>query len=141
MSAQNPYKAAGIIAVIYFSLLALIGVPAGLCFMIFSGLRAEMLLVGVLLIALPIMGIVASAFILSRGPNNFSLAIFGGLTLLLCLATLFSFFVASGDFSNVPFYTAFAFNTGLFGWLTFSMWRYMNVTKPENIAEIFDEKE
>lgn len=104
-----------------------------------------MIFVGMVLIGIPILGLTASSYIISRGPN--ALSIGGFLLLTLIFAFGFILYIAAFHFNRigphrdfaVPMTLIFILHTGLFGWLTFSMWR--NRHNPDKIADIFDEKE
>ena len=147
MSAQNPYKAAGVIAVIYFSILLLISGSLGLCFVIIADMTRNtdeaMLLGGLLLIATPLLGIIASAFIIARGANKFSIGVYVFFTLLFALGaigfTLAVILNAVGRDLNGAIFAILIcmLHTCLFGWLTYSMWKNRRM-RPEKVAETFD---
>ena len=145
MSAHHPYKTAGIVAVIYFSLLALLGLPSGLCFLVFSNSESWMILISMILIGVPILGIIASSYVISRGPNKLSTGAFLFFTLIFASGVVL--YIAAFHFDRIGPHRNFAtsmtlifmLHSGLFGWLTYSMWR--NRRNPEKISEVFDEKE
>lgn len=131
MSAQNPYKATGITGIIYFSLSALICLPTGLYFVLLSDAGQGSLLFGLLCLGIPIIGLIACALIIPRGPNKLSLILFGLLSGLLLTALLYSFFILKVGFENTVFFVLFAV-FGLFTWLTWTMWKH--IKNPVSIA-------
>ncbi len=136
MSKANPYKAAGIIAVIYFSLTTFISAPIGLLMVISAEGEESVLRLGLLAIVAPIVGLIASALIIYRGPNKLSLIMFGLLILLLLTALSISFFVLEVGFENTIFVILFAV-TGFFFWHTWSMWKYIKNPVSAEIMETF----
>ena len=99
---------------------------------------------GLLLIVTPLIGIIASAFIIARGANKFSIGVYVFFTLLFALGAIgFILAIILDGVRRDPSSAVFAIlvcllHTGLFGWLTYSMWK--NRRRPENVADTFDAK-
>lgn len=148
MSAQNPYKAAGIIAVIYFALLLLVLGSLGLCFIVLSSVDRNsdgLVLGGLALIAVPLLGIIASAIIIARGANTFSIVVYTFFTLLFACAAigvaiaLIVDMPRNGPEEGITIILVCLLHTGLFSWLTYSLWKHRR-KRPNIIAEVFDDK-